>query len=164
MDTNSLLAACLLIAALIGAGTGIANVLRWLWRLLRRVAQLTDDLMGEPARPGHPATPGALTRLAALDERVAAIAARTVAVAALQDKFAAVQDKLDVIEERFATFDDRLAAVEAQLRPNDGNDGLSLRDAVDRLAPPDGDGVRPPTGATGRAPGKRGRGPDPSPD
>lgn len=40
------------------------------WPLVRNVSHLTDDMVGEKARPGVPARPGLMERMAALEEQV----------------------------------------------------------------------------------------------
>jgi hypothetical protein len=111
---NELVLACALITGMVGAVYAIARVGVWLWGTLRKLSRLADDLLGEPARPGHPeATPGVLDRLTSIEAYLRPLPLR-----------------LDGLEAR-------LAAVEAQLHPNGGS---SLRDAVDRLTPAESGG------------------------
>lgn len=94
-------------AAIIGAVAALSRAAVWVAGTLRKLGRLADDLIGEPARPGHPEpTPGLLDRVATIEGHVAPL-----------------QPRLDDL-------DRRLAAVEAELRPNGGS---TLRDAVDRI-------------------------------
>lgn len=106
-------AGILLAAAILAALAVIGRAVAWLWDVLRKLGRLADDLTGEPPRPGFPqGRPGVLDRLTAIETALGAVATLT-ALAAIEL---------------------RLAAVEAQLHPDRGT---SLRDAVDRLAPPE---------------------------
>ena len=92
--------------AVVGALLGLWKLAAAGWRLARRVGHFLDDWGGEPPRPGHPARPGAMERLADLDQRVGGV------------------------EEQIARVDGRVARVEHELHPNSG---ASLRDAVNRI-------------------------------
>lgn len=63
-------------AWLVGLVAGL-GALGWLvtkaWRGLRKVGHFIDDVSGEPARPGTPARPSLMDRLAAVEEAVARI-------------------------------------------------------------------------------------------
>lgn len=63
----SWLAALGLISAGIAAATGIIAALWKVGQLARRVGHFLDDWNGEPERPGIPARPGVLERLAAVE-------------------------------------------------------------------------------------------------
>lgn len=107
--TQQVLAVAVLVSAIIGAAFAVIRAAGWVTHVLRRLARLVDDLIGEPPQPGLPAgRPGVLDRLASIEGHVEG-----------------VMPRLEELERR-------LAAVEAQLAPNGGG---SLRDAVDRLAP-----------------------------
>lgn len=117
-NVGQVLAVAIAVTAMISAGAAIGRAGVWLWQIMRRLARLADDLMGEPARGHQPARSGVLDRIGALENLVTARL-----------------DALDVaqtgVAERVAANETRLAAIEAQLRPNGG---ASLRDAVDRIA------------------------------
>lgn len=107
MDVTTLLIGCAVVSGMVGAGAAAVKAGTWLWRGLRKLVRLADDLTGEPPRQGMPeGRPGVLDRLAAMDARWEA--------------------QLVLFEELRT----RLASVEAQLKPNGGG---SLRDAVDQL-------------------------------
>lgn len=57
----------------IGSAISIMAVLSWLWIRFRRLVNLAEDLLGEAARPGVPARPGVMERLAAHDQSLAGI-------------------------------------------------------------------------------------------
>lgn len=103
---SQLITACALIAAMLGLAAGLGRAAVWVWAILRKVGRMTDDLTGEPARPGFPATPGVLERLTGIESGLLLLTPR-----------------LDAMEER-------LGQLEAQMRPNGG---ATLRDAVDRI-------------------------------
>lgn len=106
---SQLLAACGLITLMLTTLAALGTAVVWVWGKLRKMGRLADDLLGEPARPGHPvATPGLL------------------------DQVRDVRDLLAQVVPRLEQLELRMLAVEAQLKPNGGN---SIRDAVDRLAP-----------------------------
>lgn len=67
-----------LAAQLAGIAAGL-TALGWLvtkvWRGLRSIGHLVDDLRGEPARPGVPARPGIMDRLAVVEQDVAQVRA-----------------------------------------------------------------------------------------
>jgi len=100
-------------AAVVGALLALWKATAAGWRLARRVGHFLDDWAGEAARPGHPARPSAMERLADLDQRVGG-----------------VEGQLGRMCERITQVDGRVARVEHELHPNSG---ASLRDAVDRI-------------------------------
>lgn len=106
--TSQFVAGCLFVTATLAALIGLGKAGIWVWDKLRKAGRLADDLTGEPARPGFPASPGVLERMAGIEAALAPVLTR-----------------LDSME-------NRLAAVEAQMHPNGGS---TLRDAVDRLQP-----------------------------
>lgn len=110
---SQIIVACTLITLMLATLAGVGAAIVWVWEKLRKMGRLADDMLGEPARPGHPvATPGLL------------------------DQVKGITDMLSALVPRVEQLELRLLAVEAQLKPNGGN---SIRDAVDRLAPsPDG--------------------------
>lgn len=122
-DMGETVAGILAAAAIIAALVVIGRCVAWLTSVLRRLARLIDALLGEPkGSPGYPdGRPGVLERLDATVGDVREVKAE------MQQTTALLHDALA-----------RLAAVEAQLVSNGGH---TLRDAVDRLAPP-------PDGAT----------------
>ncbi|MGK5529373.1 hypothetical protein [Streptomyces sp. URMC 129] len=96
-----------------GAVLGLAGVSTLLWRagrglarLIARVDEVVDDWRGSPERPGVPARPGVLERIAGIEERMCQL--------------------LD----RVARVESQAAAIEHELHPNGGS---SLRDAVNRV-------------------------------
>lgn len=60
----------------LGTLLAAAAILAWLWRRLRALIRLADDLLGEPARPGQPARPGVMERLAGHDQLIAGLSAQ----------------------------------------------------------------------------------------
>jgi len=110
VSIQTLLTACLLIAAIIAAAGAIVRAGVWTWQIGRKMNQLADDWAGEePRHDGQPARPGVLARLASMEK----------ALSGLPD-----------IQGHMAALEERLAAVERQLQPNGGE---SLRDSVDRV-------------------------------
>jgi hypothetical protein len=113
---TSLLAIAGLVTAMLAALAGLGKASVWLVRWMLKLARLADDWVGEEPRPGLPdGRPGVLSRLDLLKYEAAAARAETGA--------------------ELAALRERVAAIEMQLHANGGN---SLRDAVDRLASPDG--------------------------
>lgn len=84
-------------------------ILRKVFPVSGRLVHLIDDLAGEAARPGVPARPGLMERVASVE----------LAVREVREKVVVVDGRLDVVE--FAT---------AQLLPNNGS---HLADAVNRV-------------------------------
>lgn len=93
-------------AAVVVVGGGVVALIRWLRHHLGGLADFIADWHGESARPGVPARPGVMERLARIEDRAAGI------------------------EDRAAGIEDRLTSVEHELQPNSGR---SLRDAVNRV-------------------------------
>lgn len=52
-------------------------VIRWGWRVLRRVSHFLDDYNGQPARDGLPARPGLVARLSTLEGLLQHVVAET---------------------------------------------------------------------------------------
>lgn len=65
--SQQLLTTCVLVTAMVGAGAAVVKMSAWLWRTLRALARMADDLTGEPDRPGAPGRKGVLDRLAAIE-------------------------------------------------------------------------------------------------
>lgn len=55
----------------------LAWVLRWAWRIARRIVHFLDDYAGQPERDGMPARPGLMARLGSVEELVAKVVAET---------------------------------------------------------------------------------------
>lgn len=70
MDPAWIIAAISLATVLAGLA---AWMLRWAWRIGRRVWEFTDDYFGRPAEHGRPAQPGVMERLVKLETGVAGI-------------------------------------------------------------------------------------------
>jgi len=93
---------------------GLAKVVQYTVGILRKLARLTDDLTGEPPRPGMPSgRPGILDRLIAIEDTLS----------------------------RLSAMESRIAAVEAQVRPNsstvrDAADRLTPQPGEDSVVPP----------------------------
>lgn len=95
------------------AAAGVVAGIGGLWALLRRavpvlrkIGHLVDDLVGEPARPGHPARPGVMQRLQELDERTAELR---------PDSGGSIKDTVHRIDQRIEGIDRRLGIVETHL-------------------------------------------------
>jgi hypothetical protein len=63
------------VAALVTLTTAVAGLVYWLmrtvWHLFQRLDEFFEDWKGRPATPGHPARPGVMERLAALEGALA---------------------------------------------------------------------------------------------
>lgn len=116
--TQQLLLGCGIITAMLGAVAALIKAGVWSWRIARKLGHMADDLTGEPARPGHEATPGVLERLAGIEGGVALLSQ--------------LPARVDAMEMSLGELKARLVAVEVQMHPNGGS---TLRDAVDRLQP-----------------------------
>nr|MDT0658018.1 hypothetical protein [Micromonospora sp. DSM 115978] len=68
--TEWILGVCALIIAVGGAAAVLRRAVAWVIRTVRKWARLADDLLGEPARPGHAAVPGLMERVASMDDRL----------------------------------------------------------------------------------------------
>lgn len=66
-----------LVALVVAVCAGLGWVLRWAWRILRRVVHFLDDYAGQPARDGRPAVPGFMARLSAVEEQLRLVVAET---------------------------------------------------------------------------------------
>jgi len=115
VNVPQVLAVAAAVTLMVGGAAAVGRAGIWLWQILRSLARLADDLMGEPARGHQPARLGVLDRLANLETMVSK---RTGANTQLVQLVHGLSERLE--------------AVEAQLKPNGGG---SLRDAVDRLVP-----------------------------
>ncbi|WP_181387239.1 hypothetical protein [Streptomyces sp. Act143] len=61
------------ISLLLGVGTAVWRVGRAALQLFQRTTQFLDDWYGEGPRPGVPARPGVLERMAGMEERLARV-------------------------------------------------------------------------------------------
>lgn len=62
------------LGSFVGAAAAVGGAVGLLWRRFRGLARLIDDLLGEPARPGVPASPGVMERLATHDQTLTYLA------------------------------------------------------------------------------------------
>jgi hypothetical protein len=62
--------------AIAASVVALGTVARVLYKILRRVTDLADDLLGEPARPGVPARPALSVRVASMETAVVHLDAR----------------------------------------------------------------------------------------
>lgn len=76
---------------------------------VRRIVHLTDDLIGEPDRPGVPGRPGVMERLHQLDERTAELH---------PNGGGSIKDQVTRIDRRMTEMSGRLRAVEQHTCPN----------------------------------------------
>ena len=110
---TSVLAVAGLVTVMLAALAGLGKAGIAVWRIMRKLAQIADDWIGEEPRPGLPdGQPGVLRRLDLLKYEASAARSETGA--------------------ELAALRERVAAIEAQLQPNGGG---SLRDVVDSLVP-----------------------------
>ncbi|MFD0772657.1 hypothetical protein ACFQZ2_01830 [Streptomonospora algeriensis] len=58
-----------LVGAVVGA-TVLIGAGRKVWVFARRIGHFLDDVSGEPERPGVPARPGLMERVAAIEDRL----------------------------------------------------------------------------------------------
>ncbi|MFI2434615.1 hypothetical protein [Streptomyces sp. NPDC018693] len=58
------------ISLLVGGGTAVWRVVRAASHLFNRTSQFLDDWYGEEGRPGVPARPGVMERVAGMEERL----------------------------------------------------------------------------------------------
>lgn len=99
MNTEDLLKLAVAVTVIIGALVAIGRISVWLWRVLQKLARLTDDLVGEPGRPGMTeGRPGVLDRLVLIEQGQQAM-----------------QHQLEVI----ASWEHRLARLEAMQQAPD---------------------------------------------
>jgi ubiquinone biosynthesis protein UbiJ len=115
------------LSVILGGLLGLIKAAMWVTQQLRKIGRLADDLLGEPAHGGKPATPGLMERVATMEDHVAPLPSRLDAL----DR--AVADlRADVAENREEVGDvrRRVSVVEAELKPNGGS---TVRDAVDRI-------------------------------
>lgn len=61
-----------LVGAVVGV-TVLVTAARKLWVFMRRVGHFLDDVSGEPERPGVPARPGLMERVATIEDRLGAV-------------------------------------------------------------------------------------------
>lgn len=100
-----------------GAGALIAGFMRWLARTGKNVADIKDDLLGEPARDGVPERPGVMKRLAGVDVRLDGIESAQAAMAAeLQPNGGgSMRDAVNRLETGQEATNARLTALESRL-------------------------------------------------
>ena len=78
-----------LAVGVVGLLSGVVGSLRWLVvKVLRPMASLAEDWAGEPPRPGVPARPGVMERLAQWEERQTALSVR---VGAIEERLGALE-------------------------------------------------------------------------
>lgn len=74
MALDDLIRLAIGVAAMLGAAAAAGKAGMWLLRVLQKLARLTDDLAGEPPRPGMPdGRKGVLDRLAAIEDALAPV-------------------------------------------------------------------------------------------
>lgn len=112
MTVQTVLAIALLVSAVIGAAYSVGKAGVWLWRTLRALARLADDLTGEPDRPGAPGRKGILDRIELMEGHIGGFDLRLVAI---EQRLA----HLDVFEQHLNTLESRLAVLEASLAPTE---------------------------------------------
>jgi len=95
MSQAQLLAACVLITVLIGTGVAVLKAAAYLWRALRKIVRLADDLTGEPATGMMPARPGVLDRLAAIEDRLRILDGIDARMALVESRFHATPEVED---------------------------------------------------------------------
>lgn len=61
------------LGALAALSTVLANRVKWIWMVFKRVEQFLEDFYGTKERPGVPARKGVLERLQNLDEDISGI-------------------------------------------------------------------------------------------
>lgn len=74
------------VGAVCGSLLTIVAFMRWIIPALRRFGHLVDDLAGEPERPGVPARPGIMLRMASVEETVRAGISNNQEIAALREE------------------------------------------------------------------------------
>ena len=111
------------VALVVAVCAGLAWVLRWAGRILRRIVHFLDDYSGQPARDGLPARPGLMARLQSVEELIAKVVAETTPngggsmrdeVARTARDVATIKDEQAAVRIRLEAFDAVRAAREGQ--------------------------------------------------
>lgn len=102
-------AAIVAVAGVLVALGGIGAAIRWLVVQLRKIGHLADDLLGEPARPGHEARPGLMDRVKTLETRTAELK---------PNGGGSIKDAVGRIDQRTEHLNQRLSAVERIVVPD----------------------------------------------
>jgi hypothetical protein len=89
-------AAIVAVAGVLVALGGIGAAIRWLVVQLRKIGHLADDLLGEPARPGHAARPGLMDRVKTLEDRTAEL--KPNGGGSIKDQITRVEQRLAAVE------------------------------------------------------------------
>lgn len=101
---NELERSLALIAAILTVLT-LVGTLGWkLFKLIKKTGQFLDDWSGEPARPGHEATPGVVARITAMEEQLT------------NNGGSSMKDAVDRIERRGHAIERRSMIIERLLR------------------------------------------------
>lgn len=108
------------LVALIVMVTALSMIAKFVWPVIKKWADLADDLMGEKARPGVPARPGLMERMATVEEKTESIhhemfpnsgGSLRDAVDRQEQATARVEEKLDNDNRRISDLDDRITLV-----------------------------------------------------
>ncbi|MGD9989319.1 hypothetical protein [Pseudonocardia sp.] len=102
-------AAIVAVAGVLVALGGIGAAIRWLVVQLRKIVHLADDLLGEPARPGHAARPGLMDRVKTLEDRTAELK---------PNGGGSIKDQVTRMDRRSEQLEQRLVAVERTVVPD----------------------------------------------
>jgi len=116
-------AAIVAVAGVLVALGGIGAAIRWIVVQLRKIGHLADDLLGEPARPGHVARPGLMDRVKTLEERTAELK---------PNGGGSIKDQVTRMDRRSEQLEQRLVAVERLVVPDQPQPAPKKRKKRDR--------------------------------
>lgn len=111
-------------------GTPLVVLWRWCRRTSKQLGTFLEDWQGEAARPGVPARPGVMERLAGLEADTVQL--RRNGGASIADKIEAIVDGQDERAARMVRIEESLTAVVATLRGGAHQFGCVDRAIADR--------------------------------
>ena len=113
MSSASVAAGVALVMAVLAI---VGWVIRWGWRVLRRLGHFLDDYNGQPARDGLPERPGFMARLTSLEQLLQHVVDET-----KPNHGSSLRDAVNRMERDIGDIKTEQAAVKSRLEIYEGN-------------------------------------------